>query len=80
VLKGKTRGVPAFEPLTEIEYDSLRVTAYMDAFRELDKGQPRAFDAFRALSSQFPDDALVQLHWHRLQRGELGSTIVLAEK
>ncbi|MEA1051733.1 adenylate/guanylate cyclase domain-containing protein [Lamprobacter modestohalophilus] len=80
VLKGKTRGVPAFEPLLESDCDSVRVRAYAEAFRELDEGHPNAFDDFRTLSIEFPDDPLARLHWHRLQRGQLGSTIVLEEK
>jgi adenylate cyclase len=80
VLKGKSQGVPAFEPLDERDRDSPRTRAYRDAFRLLSEERPEALDAFKELAARFPDDPLAQLHWRRLQRRERGETIVLTEK
>jgi adenylate cyclase len=80
VLKGKRQGVAAFEPLPKGERDSARIRAYRQAFQQLEAEQQEAFSAFQRLAAEYPDDPLAQLHWQRLQHGERGSTIVLAEK
>lgn len=80
VMKGKTQGVPAFEPLPQSEHAAPWVRAYLEAFRLLDEEQPQALEAFTKLAADYPDDPIARLYWQRLQRGEHGSTIVLAEK
>ena len=80
VLKGKTKGIEAFEPLTEAEAASSAVTAYLAAFELLERQDPGADKAFAALAENYPDDPLAALHLKRLQRGETGITIVMTEK
>lgn len=80
VLKGKTKGIEAFEPLTETEAGSSAVAAYRAAFDLLERRDPGADRAFAALAASYPDDPLAALHLKRLQRGETGTTIVMTEK
>jgi adenylate cyclase len=80
VLKGKTEGIEAFEPITEEESRSEQVLAYTEAFELLHAEDPAAREKFAALRETYPDDPLVNLHWERIEEGILSSTIVLAEK
>ena len=80
VLKGKTEGIEAFEPITEEESRSEHVQAYVEAFELLRAENPAARERFAALREQYPDDPLVKLHWERIEEGLLSTTIVLAEK
>ena len=80
VLKGKTEGIEAFEPITEEESNSQHVRAYIEAFELLRAEDPAARDRFADLRQHYPDDPLVNLHWDRIEQGILSSTIVLAEK
>jgi adenylate cyclase len=80
VLKGKTKGIAAFEPLTEAEAGSSAVAAYLEAFELLTHEDPAADKAFAALAENYPDDPLAALHLKRLRAGETGATIVMTEK
>jgi adenylate cyclase len=80
VLKGATFGIPAFEPLSEEEFASPRVAAYNAAFAVLDNGADQAKSAFANVEQEFPGDPLVAFHLARLQSGESGSVVVMAEK
>ena len=80
VLKGKTKGIEAFEPLTRAEAESPAVAAYLAAFELLKREDPGANSAFAALAENYPDDPLAALHLKRLRSGENGTTIVMTEK
>jgi adenylate cyclase len=80
VLKGKTQGIEAFEPLTEAEAGSSAAAAYRAAFDLLERQDPDANKAFAALAANYPDDPLAALHLKRLRAGETGTTSVMAEK
>lgn len=74
VLKGKSQGIEAYEPL------SARDPAYEKAFSLMAEGNPDTRDAFAALAGERPDDGLVRFHLARLERGESGITVVMSEK
>lgn len=80
VLKGKSTGVEAFEPLAEAAAVAPETRAYLEAFRLMEAGDPKAPAAFRRLSGTFPDDPLAAFHARRLGAGEKGSTVVMDEK
>ncbi len=80
ILKGKTEGIEAFEPMTEAASRTPLTTRYLEAFELLTRADPGAAELFTALKADFPDDALVNLHYERIVSGILSSTIVLAEK
>ncbi len=80
VLKGKTQGIEAFEPLTTTQVQSPAITAYREAFDLLKRKDPGAKAAFAAAALTYPGDPLAALHLNRLQSGETGTTIVMAEK
>lgn len=78
LLKGKTVGIEAFEPLPDQVADSPRIEAYRRAFQQLATDPAAARDAFRQLARRFPDDPLIAFHHQRLNRGETGVLIDLA--
>jgi adenylate cyclase len=80
VLKGKTEGIEAFEPLSRQEASSHRVSAYMVAFGKLDGADGKPLAAFSELAERYPDDPLVAFHLDRLRNGESGRVAVMTEK
>ena len=80
VLKGKSTGVEAFEPLAEAAEAAPETRAYLEAFRLMEAGDPEAPAAFRRLSGTYPHDPLAAFHARRLGAGEKGSTVVMEEK
>ncbi len=80
VLKGKSQGIEAFEPLTHEKAQSPATTAYLEAFSLLEREDPGALEAFAALARDYPDDPLIAFHLKRLQHGEKGTIMVLSEK
>jgi adenylate cyclase len=80
ILKGKTEAIEAFEPLTEEQAKAAFTKRYLEAFEYLKVGDPTAVELFTRLKADFPNDALVSLHYGRIAEGILSSTIVLAEK
>lgn len=80
ILKGKTEAIDAFEPMTEAEAGTPLTLRYKEAFEHLMRADPAAVELFSSLKADFPDDALVSLHYGRISDGILSTTIVLAEK
>jgi adenylate cyclase len=79
VLKGKTIGLDAFEPLTGQEpYAPLE--AYLAAFQRMSEHDPAAKEAFLNLAERYPADPLPALHARRLEAGETGVKLILSEK
>ncbi|MBR9971721.1 CHASE2 domain-containing protein [Magnetospirillum sulfuroxidans] len=73
VLKGKSQATLAFEPLP----DDSDCAAYQAAYELMAAGEPAATAAFAALAGS---DPLAAFHLHRLQAGQTGIRVVLAEK
>lgn len=80
LLKGKSEGIEAFEPLKSDQAQSQATIAYLEAFSLLEHQDPRALEALSALVRDYPDDPLAAFHLERLQRGEIGATVVLSGK
>ncbi len=80
VLKGKSTGVEAFEPLAEAAAAAPEIRAYLEAFRLMEAGDPEAPAAFRRLTETYPHDPLAAFHARRLGAAETGSTVVMEEK
>jgi adenylate cyclase len=79
-LKGKTKGIDAFEPLHDRNSNRSDIEAYNAAFQLMHEKDLSACAAFSRLASEFPDDQLVAFHRDRLERGETGADITLGEK
>ncbi len=83
ILKGKTESLMVYEPIAaerETVGTGSHDFAYEAAFGLLQSRSPDAGAAFERLAEERPHDPLVRLHLERLQAGEAGDTIVLAEK
>jgi len=83
ILKGKTETIEVFEPLVpEREKCYAPREQYLTAYEMLSvaDGQERTTDTFAELALLYPEDPLVKLHNTRLQRGESGNQILMAEK
>ena len=83
MLKGKTEAIEVFEPLVaEREKRYASRTEYLMAYDQL--SVPGEGDLARALfsvlASRYPLDPLVNLYHRRLERGEYGNLILMAEK
>ncbi|UCV24344.1 CHASE2 domain-containing protein [Ferribacterium limneticum] len=83
VLKGKTEAIEVFEPLVaEREKRYAPRERYLDAYKQLSVtgGQAHAKAMFAELAVLYRDDPLVKLYSDRLERGEGGDLILMAEK
>lgn len=86
VLKGKTSGILAFQPLSPEKMETPMIKAYLAACDLLTgeesglipDGQARA--AFEELIKQYPEDPLIRFHHGRLQQGEKGTLIYMFDK
>ena len=77
VLRGKTKALRTFEPLSEKAYADPATLSYAEAFRKIEKGDPAAISAFAALMGLKADDALVNFHLKRLLNGGSGTVFDL---
>jgi len=77
-LKGKSSALMAFEPLTAAT--QVWVNQYLEAFHLLETSPSAALEAFRKLTTDYPDDPLVHLYLDRLTSGKKDQHIVLEEK
>jgi len=86
VLKGKSAGILAFQPMTLGDMDTPMVKAYLmayDLLTEEEAGtqeQGKAIVLFQKLAKEFPDDPLILFHCNRLKVGEKGTLIHMLEK
>ena len=80
VLKGKSEGLRAFEPLGAEEAESAATRAYNEAFSLLEQNDPDARKRFAAFVGEYGDDPLATFHLKRLLAGETGVEIALTEK
>lgn len=79
-LKGKTKGLEAYEALSEEDAKSDRVRCYRTAFEQLETSTAASRSAFDNLAKHYPNDALIALHRQRLAEGQTGVDIVLDSK
>ena len=80
VLKGKSEALMVYEPLTATGPQRAPLADYDAAYAALRDGQASAQAQFEALLQHWPDDPLVRLHCSRLQAGERGDLLVMADK
>jgi len=89
LLKGKTKTVAVFEPVTAAEAAGSRIESYLAAYRRMVQEGDGAAGAFEELAARYPDDPLIAFHAKRLtasvveRRQNLkvsGCTIVISEK
>mgnify|MGYP001403145780 CR=1 FL=1 len=77
VLRGKSKALRAFEPLTKEAYADSATASYAEAFVKIEKGDPGATSAFAALMGLRADDGLVGFHLKRLLNGGRGTVFDL---
>lgn len=80
VLKGKTKPVGLFCPVSEAELASDLVPAYETALAQFDADSGDAPAAFARLQKTYPDDALIDYHLKRIAVGTVSSLILLDDK
>jgi adenylate cyclase len=80
VLKGKTKPVSTFEPLSKKQINSKNIQDYIKAFELMKDNKTSALEAFKELSAKSPKDKLVAFHLKRLASGETSSKIILPWK
>ena len=77
MLRGKAEAMRAFEPLREARYKDAVTKSYLDAFSQLEKGDPGALAAFAAHVGKYRDDQLAAFHLRRLLNGATGAKIAM---
>jgi len=80
VLKGKTDALRLFALAPVPDESGIDFEAYQVAFALLESDPTAAREAFAQLATQVPLDGLANFHKSRLDDGETGQRIVLAEK
>lgn len=80
VLKGKTKPVGLFSPVSEAEFASGVVPAYEAALAQFDANSGDAPAAFARLQEAYPDDALIAYQLKRVASGTVSSLILLDDK
>ncbi len=80
ILKGKTKSVATYEPLTIEQLNSEATQDYLKAFDLITNKESNALETFKNLIRKYPEDSLINYHFNRLQNNESGTTIVLPSK
>ncbi len=80
LLKGKTKPVATYEPLTKEFLASKNIQAYLQAFEVMQKEDLKAIELLQNINEDFPEDTLASYHLGRLKSGKTGTTIVLPWK
>ena len=80
VLKGKTVGIDAFEPITKAIHDSPPMQRYLALFQRINQGEEISGAEFQEVLRELPGDPIVSLYQKRFENGLLGTEIVLDEK
>jgi adenylate cyclase len=78
MLKGKEKGIEAFEPLDAAVSQSKGIASYRQAFELLAAGDPSAIQSFAACVGANSYDMLATFHLRRLLAGQTGPVIVLS--
>jgi adenylate cyclase len=77
MLRGKTKALRAYEPLTSEAYGNPATASYIEAFVKIEKRDPGAMPAFAALMGMRANDGLVSFHLKRLLNGGMGTVFDL---
>src|SRR5262249_28592430 len=77
LLRGKTKPLRAYEPLSEAAFADKATSLYLDAFAKLEAGDAGATPAFASLMGVRADDPLVNFHLKRLLNGGSGAVFDL---
>ncbi len=77
ILKGKTRPIAVFTPLTPDEIETGLAAAYREAYALAEREDAGALAAFESCAARFPTDGLTCFHLERLTRGMRGVVIPL---
>jgi adenylate cyclase len=80
VVKGRQEAIEIFEPVDLRLHEPDRLTSYEAAFGALRANAPQAVARLAVLSAADPADPVVAFHRRRLEAGESGTVIVMAEK
>ena len=80
ILKGKSVGITAFEPISLGQAGSIEAIQYQSAYEAMASGEPKAREAFARLADAYPDDPLIALHSRRLDGGATTARIIMEEK
>jgi class 3 adenylate cyclase len=80
LLKGKTKPVNTYEPLSIEQMQSDRINDYISAFSLMENNRLEALEVFRNIVKKYPEDTLASYHLGRLSSGKSGSKIVMAWK
>ena len=80
VLKGKTEGIDAYEPVSENDYLSDKNQRYIQLYEEMNKN-PMSFETeLVTMLEAYPDDPVLKLHLDRHRNHEFGTAIVMDAK
>lgn len=80
VLKGKTKPVGLFSPVSEVQAATNLVDDYMHAYALLKANDSRGIEEFKALAERYPDDEIISYHCRRVEGGATSTLIVLEDK
>lgn len=80
VMKGKTLPLEIFQPLTPDEARSPLCADYARAYALLETNDPGACTEFQRLAALYPDDGIIAFHRTRLDAGQSGTQVLMAEK
>lgn len=80
ILKGKTKGIETFMPVTQAETQTDLFRRYCDAYRAMADNAPNVLDELCGLAEKYPYDTLTRFHLDRLRNGEAGVVIELKDK
>ena len=80
LLKGKTKPVATFEPVSNNEMNSERIKEYQNAFNSMETKPHKAISNFESFVNKYPEDLLAKYHLSRLHSGQSGTTIILPLK
>lgn len=80
VLKGKTKPVGLFSPVSDADAATNVTEDYMAAYNLLRSETPEGIEAFKALAVTYPDDAIIAYHCRRIAAGATSTLIVLEDK
>ncbi len=80
ILKGKIESLGVYEPLDDTHPAAAYLEDYDKAYALMEKGDTGALDAFKALSSNHPDDTVLAFHLKRLEAGSKDDIVKMDDK
>jgi len=80
IVKGKTKALGVFEPLSEERAKSEYIKRYLHAYERLEQGAEDTLALFEELYAENPYDGCVEIHLERLRAGTRSPEIAMTEK